>query len=227
MVTILHGDNVVNSRKILLEKIEESRKKGAKEIIRLNGASLDLTELKQAVESQSLFGLDKLVVIEGVLSRPKSKIKQDLIDYLKKVDDGANLILWEQKSLTKTQLKLFLKSTVIEFKTSTVIFKFLEAIRPNNSVLLVKLYQECLRNDSVETLFYMISRQIRMLLMSMDNEIKMPSWQVSKLKNQLENLGEEKVLSLHEKLIMTDEKIKTGKSNLGLKGELDLMLASI
>lgn len=227
MITILHGDNLVASRKIFNQKIEEAKNKGVKEVIRLDGKKVELVDLKQALETQSLFGGEKLIVIEDLLARVKSGVKKDLIDYIRGLKGFTGPILWERKGLTKSQLKAFGNATVLEFKTPVVVFKFLDAVRPNNPKQLVSLYEECLKSESAETVFYMFSRQIRMLLQSLSEETKLPAWQISKLRDQLNNLGEEKVLALHKKLLEIDGQIKTGKSSLGLAGELDLVIAKI
>ena len=73
---ILHGDNLVASRQLLIEKIKPFKARNA-EVVKLNGAKVDLTEIQQALESQSLFGLERLVVIVGLLSAPVGKRRTD------------------------------------------------------------------------------------------------------------------------------------------------------
>jgi len=63
MLTILYGDDQVASRNALNQNLDKSRQDEKKELIQLDGEKLQLQELKQALESRSLFGLDKLVLI--------------------------------------------------------------------------------------------------------------------------------------------------------------------
>lgn len=225
-MVILHGDHHVASRKVLNELINSAKKKGVKDVLRLNGKTATLTDLIQAFETQSFFGTDRLVVIENLLSRPKSKEKEALIKYLSHAT-STETIIWEEKSLTKTQLKSFKDAKTQEFKTPTSVFKFLEAIKSNGQRLFIPLYEQAVNEDAPESIFYLLTRQIRLLLQTTDPTINLPSWHFAKLKRQYQELGEPKVLSLHEKLLLIDERVKTGQSALGLKGELDLLLATL
>ena len=91
---ILHGDNVVLSRNKLVDLIESFQG----ETLRYTGESLTLSELKQALESLSLFGLEKLVVIENLFSRRPSQEKENVLKYLKN-EPSKNLIIWERKKI--------------------------------------------------------------------------------------------------------------------------------
>ena len=72
---VIHGDNLVASRNRLVELIDQAKSQ-SQEIVQLNGDKITSTELLQALESQSLFGTDRLVVIERLFSRVKSKRKR-------------------------------------------------------------------------------------------------------------------------------------------------------
>jgi len=231
MITILHGDNVVASRRVLNEKIEEAKGKRVAEVVRLDGKKVELSEIKQAMESTSLFGGERMVVIENLLTRPKSKALSEIGEYFGQQKPVASnqTILWEGKSLTPTSLKLFGpgKTEILEFKPAAVIFKLTDAIRPGNAGELLTLLKECVKADSVEMVFYMLSRQIRLLLQSESNDFKMAPWQMTKIKNQRSKFKNEKILRIHEQLLLIDERVKTGQSQLGLEGELEMLLLKI
>lgn len=89
MITIFHGDNIEASRKSFIEAIAKLKAGGANEVVRLNGAEIVLSDLIQALESQSLFGGDRVVAIEGLFSRRLSKEKDSLIGYLVKLIQGS------------------------------------------------------------------------------------------------------------------------------------------
>lgn len=129
MITIVHGNHHLATRKLLIEEKAQARQKGL-EIIELLGKKTNLTELKQALESASLFLKDRLVVIENLFSLPKSKNKQDLTDYLKSTETKNNLLIWEGKQIDGRVLRSFSSARIKNIKLPAVIFKFLDSLNP-------------------------------------------------------------------------------------------------
>ncbi len=222
---ILMGENQVKSRNVLNELKKQTKAKG-KEIIRLKGKSVELAELKQAMESESLFGGEKLVVIEEVFSSRESSRKQDIKDYLK--EGFNNLIVWEGKKIDKRKLKGF-DAEIKEFEVSSVIFKLTDSLSSDNTDQMIKLLSSCLEKESPEMIFYMITRQVRLMLQAIDNadDFKGPGWLKGKMKRQAKGLGKDKLLKLHENLYMIDKGIKTGGSPIGLDAQLEMLLISL
>lgn len=230
-LTILHGDHKVASRKILNQLIDAAKAKGVKDIIRLSGKTLTPTDLTQATQAQTFFGTDRRIVIENLLTRPQSKIKQAIITHLSNISQKKSpsypIILWDAKSLTKAQLKPFSQAKIQEFKTPTIIFTFLDSLKPNHTPVTLKLLRQAIAADSPESVFYMLNRQVRMLLQSGDPDFKLAPWQMKKIKHQSALFGEATIIGLHQRLLEIDERIKTGRSGLGLAGELDLLIATL
>lgn len=102
---VFHGNSLVASRNALNSTIENAKKKGIKDIAYLNGLTMHLEELKQALEAQSLFGTDRLVIVENLLFRKPSKEKKEIISYLKSANITNNLLLWEKNSNSNTVKK--------------------------------------------------------------------------------------------------------------------------
>jgi len=228
MLNVIHGDNIVASRNYLNSLIEQLKNKGVKEIIRLDGKKVSLTQIIQALESQSLFGTDKAIVIENLLSRQKGKTKEEILNYLSQADIKLTCILWEPKSIHANALKKFKNSQIKLFKTSATVFKFLDSLKPKNTSSMIQLMDQSIASDSVEMVFYMLARQVRLLLLATGkNGLKMAPWQLGKLKKQAAIFRLPKLLKLHHKLLIIDEKTKTGQSPLGLEGELDLLITSL
>ena len=75
MLTIIHGEDIVQSR-LELEKIKKQNLE--KEIILLNGKKIDLTQLKEALESFSMFEHSRLVILENLFAA-RSKIELEKI----------------------------------------------------------------------------------------------------------------------------------------------------
>ena len=234
MNLILHGDNVVASRQKLTEHIEEAKKKGVKEVIKLEGKTLSETQLRQALEAKSLFGADKLVVIEKLLSRQRSKEKNKLVDILasdRRPPTASQIILWERKEITKANLNKLRNFQPQLFKTPPAIFKFLDSLKPNNSKQTLTYLHNGLRAQPSELVFYMLSRRVSDLIIAQDKQadalLKGAPWQKGKLKTQAQNFSLKQLTNLHTKLLDIDESIKTGSNLLPLSSQLDLLLAKI
>ena len=222
---IIHGDNPVGSRDLLNQKISDYKQKGVKDIVRLDGKKVSLNQIIQSIESQSLFGTDRLVIIENLITRPKSSIKNEIISYLKNLET-PEIMIWEPKKLTKTQIKPFKFAKNQEFKISSTIFSFLDSLSGNKKQIAHK-YLESIKANSPGSIFYMLSRQIRLIIQTLDPEMKIAPWQKSKLTSQLKKIGIEKILWIHHQLLQIDERIKTGQSSLGLEGELELLISKM
>ena len=96
---ILHGDNQVATR----QKLSNQLKNFSGEKVTLDGEKINITQLIQATESSSLFGQDKLIIIENLFSRRPSKEKDALIEKLKSLPE--NCIVWERKSIDGRSLE--------------------------------------------------------------------------------------------------------------------------
>ncbi|HUS52305.1 MAG TPA: hypothetical protein VMX77_02460 [Candidatus Bathyarchaeia archaeon] len=229
---ILHGENIVASRKALENEVNLLRQKGADEKIFLDGTKLELGDLKQALESTSLLGQSRLVVIENLLTSPKSKRKEAILDYLKKEAGKIPLILWEPKEITKKDLnKLAPQAKATHFKISPLIFKFVDSLSPQNKKASLDLFHQCLKQDSPEMVFYMVCRQIRLLIIAQDlgekGLARLYPWQQSRLVNQSRNFSQARLLKIHQMLLLIDYQQKTGKAPLPLASQLDLLIAGL
>lgn len=222
---VIHGDNVVASRNYLNQKKTELKAGGVKEIVTLEGKKASIENILGALESQSLFGNEKYIIIEDFLSRPKSTAKNEIEEYLQKTNP-ANCLLWEGKKATALQLKKFSKATIQESKSSSQTFQFLDSFGTTKENSL-KLLQKALETDAEGSLFFMVVRQVRLLLLVNAPSYNLPPWQKQKLLKQAAQLGEEKLLELHSQLLTIDEKNKTSGSMLGLTGELEVLVAKL
>jgi DNA polymerase III delta subunit len=231
MITILHGNNIVASRKALETQINQAKARGVKETIRLNGKKIELTDLKQALETRSLFGQEKLVVIENLLSLPASSQKKVLVKYLTNINFEINLILWEEKLLTASQLSSLKAAKAQSFKISPKIFKFLDSIAPKNTKIMLTLLKEAKKLDSQEMIFYMLTRRISSLIIASDLGAKgltsMQSWQKTRLLQQAKKFSLSNLIEFYNKLFDLDLQFKTGRNILPLSSQLDLIIADI
>lgn len=230
MIFFLHGDNQVLSRQRLNELINQAKTEN-KEIIRLDGLKIDLSQILQALESSSLFGQEKLIIIEQLFSRPKSKEKEEIIKYLKKEKISPHLIFWEKKEISGTTTRWLPKDWQYQiFKTPVSIFKFLDSIKPNNQKEVLTYLHQSIRKDSPEMVFYMLARRIKELIIALDlgkEGLKGAPWQIGKLMHQAGNFSLEQLKSIYAKLLDIDIDIKTGRSFMPLDWHLDLLMINI
>lgn len=221
MIKILHGDNVVQSRKRLTEILEKARKEGA-EIVYLDGTKVTITEVRSALESGSLFGESRLVVIENLKEKP------EILTYLKKEKFDNDLILWEPKEIKREILP---GAEMEVFKLAPLIFSFLESLKPGNFKESLRLLSELKKGEEPEMIFYMLVRQFRNLILTRDLGASSLSdlalWQQKKFLKQAENFSLEQLLEIYRKLLEIDFKQKTSSDPYSLSSRLDLLTAEI
>ena len=233
---ILHGDDLVKSREALTDQKQQAKEED-QEIISLLGKSLELSSLVQALESNSLFGKKKLVVIENLFSLPKSRTKDKVLTYLKNQSTISNqqltikLVIWEEKQIDGRLLKSFSKAKVKSFKLPTVIFKFLDFLEPNNPKSTLSLFHQILKTENPEMVFYMVARRVRELIIAKDlgkvGLTKCAPWQQSRLLSQANKFSLEELLKIHRDLLKIDWQVKTGRTGLSLETLLDLLIADL
>lgn len=204
MVTLLHGDNIVASRK----KLEELVSAFIGEVVRFEGKNIDKTELAQALDSNALFAAKRLVVIE-----------ENVVEGLA---SDRDIIFWLSKAATATQLKSLAEVVNLEFKTPLSIFRLTDSLRPKNGKQLIELYCQCLAESEAEFIFAMIIRQFRLMLDS--TQIKQ-EWQAAKVRVQAKSFGEARLKEIYSQLLEIDWKSKNSLLAGGLSGTLKELLA--
>lgn len=229
MITIIHGDDLKASRDFLTQKKQES-----KSPLSLDGSTLDMTQLVQALSGDGLFNEKKDVFIEQLFSKKKKGKELDsFIETLSTYSD-LSVFLWEGKILERKTISLFPNAQEKYFKLPQMLFTFLDNIMPSNSRQLLPLYHEVLSTVEPEVLFAMITRQMRLLLFLKkvgDNPIdevkRLQPWQVQKLKKQADAFSDDVLCNMFLELHEIDYKIKTGKSSLSLSSTIDIWLLKL
>lgn len=241
---IIHGENTIKSRDKLTDLVQTAR--DAKlDVLRLIGKELTPALVEEAFASSSLFGTDKIIVIEELHSLPKSGKKDQLIavvgaQAVQESQSGVGLvsvnvgtipavILWEKRQLTPTMLKKFGRAQSEEFKSSSVLFKWLDGfgVSRDKSGQLRELHQ-IYDQDGAEFLFAMLARQLRLLLSAKDDgQLKGAPFIVDKLKKQARNFSLDKLQQLHTQLLEIDRQQKTSSTRMTLQQQLDLLVLSL
>lgn len=226
MLVLIHGDNQVLSRERLQSQI--ATYKSGLDLHQLDGKKISLEDLLSACESPLMFTEPRLIVIESLHAQTsKTKLAQ-LVNYLASLQTNqVDLILWEGKLLTPSQLAPFKQFQIIPFKTSNLTFKFLDSLKPGETSRYLTLYKQAIQADTPEFVFYMLIRQLRLMSQSASPESsRLPGWQVGKLKSQLSSFTPTQFTQLHDALYDLDFRQKSGGTTFTLAAELELILST-
>lgn len=230
MITLLHGDHIQASRDALVSLKEKHKDK---EVRQLSGKELDETKLLQALQSSSLFGGETLVVIENLftaLGGRKSKRLDGVLVLLKESGQNMDVIVWEGKEVGKTVITGLGSAVKTQlFDIPTVIFKFLDGLRPDNTAGILSLYASAVALDAPELLHTMLVRRVRELIMLSDHMVPegMQSWQIGRLTSQAKSFTIEKLVNIYRKLYDIEVSIKSGMSPFTMKESLEIWLTEI
>lgn len=227
---LLHGENIVQSRRRLVE-LREKLKNQSKESVKLDGEKVSLGEIKQALEAKSLFGDRRLVILENLLSSPASKRQKEIVNYFLKEKINLSLIVWEKKEIRGVGLtKLKSKFKIEIFKIPALIFKLLDSLKPDNSKAMISLFHQIDQKEP-EFIFHMLCQRIRQLILAKDLGKKglegLQGWQQARLLNQTANFKLSQLLGFYHQLLEIDYQQKTSQTPFGLFSTLDLLFASL
>lgn len=225
MIKIFHGENLVASRQALMVLVKKAKKEGM-EVVVLESRKATLAEVRLALTSDSLLGRNRLLIIENLLSGQTTAEKKKIIEYLVHQPFENDLVIWEEKEIARLPA---LPGVLVEvFKASRKIFPFLESLRPDNQKQMLTQLWEAKRTEESEMIFYMLIRQIRLLLLVKSAETTgLPSWQVQKLKTQASYFSLLQLKELYQKLLEIDYLQKTSGDPYLLSSRLDLLVASL
>lgn len=200
MITLLHGDNTEASRAELV-RMKQAVK--GREVRELDGRTLDVTTLAQALQSSSLFGSEVLVVIERLGKKP-IRIPESA---------GTDVVVWEDKEVSATVIKSLGPHIQVKlFKIPQLIFQFLDSLRPKSAKTLIPVYQKLIETEPPELVFTMITRRLRQLIMIADGVTPegLQGWQVGKLTSQAKSFSMNTLLAMYKKLLDLEYSLKTG-----------------
>lgn len=225
MITIIHGDDIVASRKFFNEE------KSKKDNIKSFSGSYSLTSIMQAFEG-SLFDNEISIYIESLLDNKKNTEKEGIINYLSTQKNLGNVYLWEDKEIPLKTLQVFKNSQNKVFKLPKLLFTFLDSIKPDDGKQLIILFHTILEQSDPDFVFAMILRQFRLLLAvsepdSIEEIKRLGPWQITKLKKQSSFFTEKQLLVQYNKLFTIDNKLKTGTLILTLTQAIDFFLCDL
>ncbi|MCL4353508.1 hypothetical protein M1615_03540 [Patescibacteria group bacterium] len=230
MKLIIHGTDLESSRNFYF-----LQKQKLKNPVILSGEGLVFAEFFKYAQNQSIFDEETSMILENLFSKNKTG-SMDVKKIAEFIDDTKNLniILWEQVELSKTTLSLIKSSQINLFSYPKKLFIFLDQIRPNNQDALIKLYHELRQTQEAEMIFFMLVRQFRLFLSSVENKTeqideikKMAPWQISKLSRQVRFFNKDELLKAYNRLYDMEYGQKTGKSDISLDASIDFFLGGL
>lgn len=224
MIHVITGDDIVSSRNKLTELTS-----GHTNAVRIDGKKSSLAEIETALESNSLFSEQKVVVIEQFASvKPQEKLAE-LVSKFEK-DKDTDVILWDEAepSLKIANIK---GSKTFSYTFPKIYFAFLDTLSPKDSKKTLDLLHQVLKTYAPEQVLYSIIKRIRQLLIIKTDSYtefadfkKMQSWQIGKLKKQANLWSEEQLRSTFLSFAGLDEKLKTSSLTMDLANHLDILL---
>lgn len=236
MLYVFHGSNPSTSLTAAQNFLSGLRvKTPTAEVIRLDGEKMTKTELIEAVEAPSILSDSRIIYIENLLSRRQSKEKDELLTYLVKNTATSTVVDWECKAATQATLKKISgQSTRIqEFKFAKSLFKFLDAFRPGNHAVMHSLFEQTLKSDSVELVFYLLAKRLNQLFIAKSGDTDLlkkelrQDWQIRNVQHQASTWTDDQLVAVNRRLLEIDESIKTGASPIDLTLQLDILLLTL
>lgn len=234
---ILHGEHELASRQKLIE-LTTAAKQAGRQVKWLDGKKLTLADLELATGSDSLFGTPITLVVEQVFAGPKSKRKDELVNWLKNQvptagvvsSNDTEVILWETKTLTATQLKPFATANAQQFKLANAVFSWLDTVSPQPATKAKQLQMltAAVTAESADFCVIMLQRQVRLLIQAKENQLPtMAPFMAQKLIGQARHFTLDQLLELHHRLFLMDQRQKTGTGQANIRQELEILIAKL
>jgi len=156
MIYIFHGDDQYASRFAFNQQIDQHQ---GRDIFRLDSKNANLDLINNFLNSPSLFASQKVLAITNLFSIPKV-ILDKIIRFIK--DDSQNdIYIWQDKTLTPTQTKIFPKAQINHFPVNKVLFSCLNQIRPKNISKFIPLYQKVIVQEPFELFLFFVKNNLR------------------------------------------------------------------
>jgi hypothetical protein len=203
MIYIFHGPDIEKSRSSLDEFIKSQK---GYEVFRTEGKSADFNQINLFINSQSLLANPRILVINNLFSANKAQLDK-LTPILQKND--ILVLIWQDKSLTATQLKMFPQALVTNFPQENYLFACLNQIKPHNFAKFLEYFNRNVDGGLVDLLLYLIKGNLRKQLAG-----------YSKFDQNL-------VKTTYLKLIETDYLNKTGKLTMPLDVAVVRIMATL
>jgi len=225
-LSIFHGDNLGASR-LALNSLLDSYKAQNYEVQFVKGAAVTAPELDTHLSSESLF-YKQVLVIEGLLTRPLSKLKNTCLKALQDYHGNKPIVIWEPKEASRAMLNKLPGAKVMLSKTPAPVFRLLETLTPTSRRVSLALLHEAAAYAEEGFIFIMFARHISDLLVAKSGDTsKLLPWKKSKIIAQATLWSEPELLALHQALVKIDFSLKSGRTKLSYLASLDILLTTL
>jgi len=156
MIYIFHGDNHKDSRQAtnqLIDSFQESN------TLRLDYKKTDLETVNNFLQGTTLLSSQKTLLLNNFFSITKAKDK--LITLIKKSTPDTNIIIWQNKKLTATQLKTFPNAKIQLFHLPNYLWDCINAVKPKNLPVFLPLYKKVIAQNLYDLFLYLLKNNIR------------------------------------------------------------------
>jgi len=156
VIYIFHGNHTAQSYGDFSELLNNYK---LHEKFHQNSKNLEIDSLNRFINTPSLFSETKVVIIENLFSLLKPQL--DTVSKLINSHPDLDYLLWQDKKIEATKLKLFPKSTVKFYVLPEVLFSTLDSIRPQNKIDFVKKYQNLISTLPFELILFWFKNHLR------------------------------------------------------------------
>lgn len=161
MIYIYHGDDQYKSQQAYQVKLAQYQNF---EQLHFENKSIDIEKINQFINSGSLFGSDKLLILDNPFSLLKANL--DKLQKIVQNSTDVDIIIWQDKSLKPTEINILGKATVAKFPLDKKLFACLNSLKPGNIHSFCALYQETISQEPFELFFFWLKNNIRKNLTS-------------------------------------------------------------
>lgn len=230
MITIIHGNDLAKSRQAFTDY-----KLKYPEASITDGQSITLTQASQILEGGELFSVQKVLFIENFITRRKISSDFDDLNNFFQTHAGTNeIFFWEGREIDAKSLAKYHNAIIRLYKLPEALFYFLDCIRPGNTKQILTLFHQLLTVQDEEAVFYMLIRQIRILIALNQDKIgrideikRMKEWQIAKLKKQSKLFNPSELTDIYNYLFNLELSYKTGKLPVSLTSSIDILLCAV
>ncbi len=161
MIYIFHGDNQFESRQAFNNLLDQNKNA---DILRLDSKNIDPDKVNLFLQDSSLFDTQKILSISNLFSANKSILDQvlKLINQIKNID----VVIWQDKTLTATQIKTLKNAQVKNFPLDNKLFSCLNSIKPKNITKVIPLYHQVINLGLYDLFLYFLKNNFRKQLTS-------------------------------------------------------------
>jgi len=156
MIYIFHGDDQFKSQQAYQNKLSEYT---AFEQLHFDNKNIDIDKLNQFINSQSLFGSNKVLILDNPFSLVKANL--DKLQKILLTNKDIDVIIWQDKTLKPPEISIFKSALHTKFPLDKKLFSTLNALRPGNIHNFCALYQETIQQEPFELFFFWLKNNIR------------------------------------------------------------------